>query len=42
MGLQGDSDSDVKRVTYRVNGGYNGLSDRQKYYKQSLEIFPDQ
>lgn len=40
--LQGDSDSDVKRVTYRVNGGYNGLSDRQKYYKQSLEIFPDQ
>jgi putative chitinase len=30
---KGDSEGVVEDVTYRVNGGYNGLADRQKYFK---------
>ena len=29
----------VKIVTKRVNGGYNGLEERQKYYNKAIEIF---
>jgi putative chitinase len=29
---KGDTVEDVKAVTKRVNGGYNGLDDRQKYF----------
>lgn len=29
---------DVKRVTKRVNGGLNGLADREQYYKKGIEV----
>ena len=29
----------VKNVTRRVNGAYNGLADRQKYYERALMVF---
>jgi RHS repeat-associated protein len=29
--------STVKQVTYKVNGGYNGLSDRQSIYDKAIE-----
>ena len=29
----------VKMVTKRVNGGYNGLEEREKYYNKAKEIF---
>ena len=29
----------VKIVTKRVNGGYNGLEERQNYYNKAIEIF---
>lgn len=27
-----------KAITKRINGGYNGLTDRQKYYKRALKV----
>jgi putative chitinase len=30
---KGDSEDVVKDVTYRVNGGHNGLADRQKFFR---------
>lgn len=33
-----DTNPSVEQVTKRVNGGTNGLSDRQMYYKRCLEI----
>jgi putative chitinase len=33
-----DKNPTVEQVTLRVNGGYNGLSDRKKYYSRCLEI----
>lgn len=29
---------DFKAVTKRINGGYNGLEDREKYYKKAKEV----
>ncbi len=34
-----DSGASVKQVTRRVNGGYNGLAEREKYYQRSEELF---
>lgn len=33
-----DTNPSVEQVTRRVNGGTNGLADRQMYYKRCLEI----
>ena len=33
-----DNGAGVEQVTRRVNGGYNGLADRQKYYERCLEV----
>ena len=33
-----DRGGNVKQVTRRVNGGYNGLDDRVKYYKRTLSV----
>jgi putative chitinase len=35
-----DSGASVEKVTRRVNGGINGLSDRQQYYNKALKVFP--
>ncbi|WP_458120752.1 glycoside hydrolase family 19 protein [Paenibacillus sp. Z6-24] len=34
-----DRGATVEQVTKRVNGGYNGLADRKKYYEKCLRIF---
>ena len=34
-----DSGATVEQVTLRVNGGYNGLEDRQHYYQKACGIF---
>ena len=34
-----DSGASVETVTYRVNGGQNGLADRKKYYNMCVNIF---
>jgi len=34
-----DDGATVKQVTKAVNGGYNGLADRQRYYDLCVEIF---
>ena len=31
-------DQDIKGATKRINGGYNGLEDREKHYKHALEV----
>ena len=36
-----DSNPTVEEVTFRVNGGYNGLEDRRQYYEKCLEVFSD-
>ena len=33
-----DSGASVEKVTKRVNGGYNGLSDRKYYYERCLKV----
>jgi putative chitinase len=35
-----DNGASVEKVTRRVNGGINGLSDRQQYYNKALKVFP--
>jgi predicted chitinase len=35
-----DTNPSVKAVTKIVNGGYNGLADRERYYQRCLEIIP--
>jgi predicted chitinase len=30
-----------KAITKRINGGYNGLADRVKYYDRALRVLPD-
>lgn len=32
---------DVKRVTKIINGGYNGLDDRQKHYNHAIKVLGD-
>jgi len=34
-----DSGATIEQVTLRVNGGYNGLEDRQHYYSKACGIF---
>lgn len=34
-----DKGATCKEITYRVNGGYNGLEDRENYYKKCCNIF---
>lgn len=33
-----NSGATVRQVTRRVNGGFNGLADREQYYKRALEV----
>lgn len=35
-----DRGGSVEQVTKRVNGGYNGLADRQHYYEKALRAIP--
>jgi putative chitinase len=35
-----DAGATVEKVTRRVNGGTNGLADRQKYYNKACKVFP--
>jgi putative chitinase len=35
-----DAGATVEKVTRRVNGGTNGLADRQKYYNKACTVFP--
>ena len=38
-GLNSIADTgDFRRVTRTVNGGYNGMADRQKYYNRALNV----
>jgi putative chitinase len=34
-----DRGANVEEITRRVNGGLNGLSDREAYYAKTLKIF---
>ena len=34
-----DDDTNIKDETKRVNGGYNGLADRQQYFDRALKVF---
>ncbi|MGE5389466.1 MAG: peptidoglycan-binding protein [Deltaproteobacteria bacterium] len=34
-----DAGASVKEITRRVNGGYNGLQDREMYYKRCCTVF---
>jgi putative chitinase len=33
-----DRGATVRQVTRRVNGGYNGLADRERYYQRALRF----
>lgn len=33
-----DKNPSIEKVTLRVNGGYNGLEDRKKYYQRCLDV----
>lgn len=35
-----DQDASVEQVTRRVNGGLNGLADRQAYYQKACQVIP--
>lgn len=35
-----DRGATVEEITYRVNGGYNGLAERETYYQKALKVFP--
>lgn len=42
-GLNGLADKgDFKKITLRVNGGYNGYQERLKYYNKALEVLKDE
>lgn len=34
-----DDDKDIKPETLRINGGYNGLDDRQRYFERCCKAF---
>jgi predicted chitinase len=34
-----DAGDSVHRITMRVNGGYNGLEDRKKYFEIASRVF---
>ncbi len=34
-----DDEATVEEVSLRVNGGYNGLSDRISYFKKAKQVF---
>jgi predicted chitinase len=36
MGLNGKSD--IKLITKIINGGYNGLEDRKRYYEKACKV----
>ena len=36
-----DKGASVKEITYKVNHGYNGLAEREKYYQKCTEILKD-
>lgn len=39
LNIFADKDKDhFDEITFRVNGGYNGKKDRDKYYKRALEV----
>lgn len=38
---RGANDDTIKRVTRAVNGGYNGLDDRRRYFKKYYELIND-
>jgi putative chitinase len=35
-----DRGATVAEITRRVNGGLNGLADRQAYYEKAIKVFP--
>ncbi len=35
-----DRGATVEEITRRVNGGLNGLADRQAYYEKAIKVFP--
>jgi putative chitinase len=34
-----DDDLDIKAETKAVNGGYNGMADRQQYFNRAIQVF---
>ena len=34
-----DDDFDIRSETKKVNGGYNGLNDRQQYFDKAIKVF---
>jgi putative chitinase len=40
MNARCDAGATVEQITRRVNGGYNGLADRQMLYERALKIWP--
>lgn len=39
MNARCDKGATVEQITFKVNGGYNGLEDLRKYYKRACNIF---
>jgi putative chitinase len=38
MNTLANSGASVREITRRVNGGYNGLADRERYYRRALNV----
>lgn len=34
-----DDDTDIKAETKAVNGGFNGITDRQQYFNRAMQVF---
>lgn len=41
MNARCDAGATVKEITRKVNGGYNGLNDRIKYYNRCVQVIPN-